>query len=224
MKTFKGVILSLLVAMVLVVPVSAETISPEEMVLQLQERIAELEAKLAELTAQLETVEDVDNDTEDQSGSATVRTLPPQASARAHHVQACIQIGRILRRGDSGEEVSQLQEFLKAQGYFDFDRVTGFYGAITEAAVQRFQSENGIVSEGDTRTTGFGQVGPRTRAALAQVSCLRQDAPAVDESSDNGEVTENGNEEEQDDDLEDNGEEDEINDSEEDDNGEDEEE
>jgi plastocyanin len=46
-------------------------------------------------------------------------------------------------------------------------KVTGYYGALTQAAVGRWQAKNGIVSSGSPSTTGFGNVGPKTAAAMA---------------------------------------------------------
>ncbi|HIK26834.1 MAG: peptidoglycan-binding protein [Oscillatoriaceae bacterium SKW80] len=56
-----------------------------------------------------------------------------------------------LARGDSGEAIIDLQNNLKAAGYYD-GPVTGFFGSLTEAAVMAFQqakglSVNGIVDE-----------------------------------------------------------------------------
>ena len=61
-------------------------------------------------------------------------------------------------RGASSDSVTQLQERLRADGFFTFPRSTGFFGPITFAAVQAFQRAHGIPA------TGF--VGPRTLAAL----------------------------------------------------------
>ena len=47
--------------------------------------------------------------------------------------------------------------------------VSGYYGALTQAAVQRFQRKYGIVVSGTPRTTGFGLLGPKTRARLLEV-------------------------------------------------------
>lgn len=101
--------------------------------------------------------------------------LPEQASDRARQVMQCLQLGRTLRLGMTGDDVQQMQEFLREQGFFNFSTATGYYGPITQEAIEAFQSSEGIVSSGSPDTTGFGQVGPRTQAALAQASCLRQE-------------------------------------------------
>ncbi len=58
-------------------------------------------------------------------------------------------------------QVSQLQQFLGVI-------TTGYFGPMTLQAVQNWQSSNGIVSSGSPDTNGYGFVGPKTRAALAQ--------------------------------------------------------
>jgi hypothetical protein len=45
-----------------------------------------------------------------------------------------------LRQGSQGEEVSKVQEFLKAQGLFTHPAITQYFGPITESAVKAFQA------------------------------------------------------------------------------------
>lgn len=71
-----------------------------------------------------------------------------------------------LSRGDSGAEVLLLQAKLEALGYLEKESLSGFFGPLTEAAVQKFQCEKGIVCAGTPSTTGYGMVGPSTRAAF----------------------------------------------------------
>ena len=55
---------------------------------------------------------------------------------------------------------------------------TGIFGVVTEQAVQKFQIRTGIISSinpGTPATTGYGVVGPQTRAKIYDISCL--DAP-----------------------------------------------
>ena len=44
--------------------------------------------------------------------------------------------------------------------------MTGFYGPLTQAAVERLQCRMGIVCGGTVATTGYGRFGPRTLAVL----------------------------------------------------------
>jgi peptidoglycan hydrolase-like protein with peptidoglycan-binding domain len=61
-------------------------------------------------------------------------------------------------RGASSDAVKQLQERLRAEGFFTYVISTGYFGPITFAAVQAYQTSHGIPS------TGF--VGPLTIAEL----------------------------------------------------------
>lgn len=80
----------------------------------------------------------------------------------------CASIGRALKRGSSGADVTQLQQFLALDpAVYPEAQVTGFYGALTEAAVKKFQCKHGIICTGTPDSTGYGNVGPRTMAAIA---------------------------------------------------------
>lgn len=59
-------------------------------------------------------------------------------------------------------QVSDLQAYLQAGGYLSGDP-TGYFGALTKKAVQKFQSANGITSN--------GMVGPYTRGKIKELSC-----------------------------------------------------
>jgi len=76
-----------------------------------------------------------------------------------------------LQLGDSGEDVTQLQIFLKAQGtdIYPEGLVSGYFGNLTKLAVQRFQKKYEIVSFGNEWTTGYGMVGPKTRLKLNEL-------------------------------------------------------
>jgi len=80
---------------------------------------------------------------------------------------SCPALSRTLGVGAQGADVTTLQSFLKSEGLFDVEP-TGYFGPITEEAVKRFQAREGIVSEGDATTTGYGLVGPKTREHIAK--------------------------------------------------------
>ena len=63
----------------------------------------------------------------------------------------------ISQYGSRGKEVTAVQQALKDRGLFNSD-VTGYYGPITEAAVKRFQKQQGI--------SQTGIAGPATLKAL----------------------------------------------------------
>lgn len=69
--------------------------------------------------------------------------------------------------GATGTEVTEVQTFLAAQPtLYPEGLVTGYYGTLTAAAVQRYQCQKGIVCSGSAAATGYGRVGPQTRAAI----------------------------------------------------------
>jgi len=85
---------------------------------------------------------------------------------------------RTLRLGSTGDDVMKLQQFLNSDpatnladtGAGSPGNETEYFGAITENAVQRFQSKYDIVSAGTPQTTGYGLVGPKTRTKLNELS------------------------------------------------------
>lgn len=82
--------------------------------------------------------------------------------------RSCPNIGRSLKQGSSGEDVTRLQQFLaRDTAIYPEAKVTGYYGALTEAAVKRWQAKYNIVSSGTPLSSGYGVVGPRTAAAIA---------------------------------------------------------
>jgi peptidoglycan hydrolase-like protein with peptidoglycan-binding domain len=72
-----------------------------------------------------------------------------------------------LDLGDRGSEVTELQTYLATNAsIYPEGLVTGYFGQLTKAAVERFQTTQGIVSQGTPATTGYGRVGPLTQAAI----------------------------------------------------------
>jgi len=80
-------------------------------------------------------------------------------------------ITRTLSFASTGDDVRMLQMILARDAtIYPQGLVTGFFGRLTRAAVQRFQVREGIVASGDEGSTGYGVVGPRTRAALGKAA------------------------------------------------------
>lgn len=117
--------------------------------------IAELQAQLQVLMAQLSVLQ-----------SQTQITVAPPAGGAAS--VPCPNLARNLFRGLRGADVTQLQQFLISQNLLASDSATGYFGALTERAVQQWQSKNSIVLHGTAATTDYGAVGPKTRAAIAR--------------------------------------------------------
>ena len=95
---------------------------------------------------------------------------PLLASAQgADVVSECSSFARNMGLNDTdattGGDVTRLQQFFYSQ-YEGFPSPTGFFGSITENAVEQWQTEHDIVSSGTPDTTGYGRVGPATRASI----------------------------------------------------------
>ena len=63
-----------------------------------------------------------------------------------------------LKKGDTSDAVKELQERLRAEGYFTYATSTGFFGPITLKAVKAYQKANKLPQT--------GLVGSMTRAIL----------------------------------------------------------
>lgn len=69
--------------------------------------------------------------------------------------------------GSRGANVSNIQAFLASTpSFYPEGLITGYFGTLTQAAVQRFQAFYGIVSSGSPSSTGYGRVGPSTMTKM----------------------------------------------------------
>jgi peptidoglycan hydrolase-like protein with peptidoglycan-binding domain len=93
--------------------------------------------------------------------------LPTVSSAQSATTAQCPALTRALSLGSTGADVVALQQFLIAQGILPANDATGYYGPATQTAVKQYQAANGIVSSGTPATTGYGNIGPATRAFIA---------------------------------------------------------
>jgi hypothetical protein len=104
--------------------------------------------------------------------SAPVPAPSPTSTAPANATQTgSITIN--LRIGMTHGQVLALQRLLNKTGFQlsasgpgSPGMETSTFGALTREAVRKFQCAKGIVCSGTEGTTGYGHVGPRTRAAL----------------------------------------------------------
>lgn len=56
-------------------------------------------------------------------------------------------LANVLKVGDKNSMVSRVQKYLKDLGYLS-SNPTGYFGEETEKAVKKFQSKNGLTSDG----------------------------------------------------------------------------
>jgi hypothetical protein len=84
-----------------------------------------------------------------------------------------------LRSGITHPQVKILQLMLNHAGYViastgpgSKDNETTYFGAMTRTALRKFQCDKGIACDGDESATGYGNVGPKTRAALNAIFAL----------------------------------------------------
>ena len=71
-----------------------------------------------------------------------------------------------LYRGIRNTEVTTLQKFLITKNYLASGNDTGYFGLATFNALKRYQCERSIVCSGNEASTGYGSVGPQTRALI----------------------------------------------------------
>ncbi len=117
------------------------------------------------------------------SNTSTTKTQTTQTpfvygSKSSSSSSSCLKIPTDLFTGSTGAVVTSLQNFLKSKGHFA-ESATGYYGALTQAAVEKFQKAQGIVLNGTPETTGLGKVGPTTRSTIEKISCAGSSATST---------------------------------------------
>jgi plastocyanin len=129
----------------------------------------------AQLTAQIQSLLAEITALQQQAGTSGAVTTPVytgttgvSSATSGVNASACPLIGRALGLGSSGDDVSRLQQFLaRDASIYPEGQITGYYGTLTQTAVERWQTKYNIVSSGSPATTGYGVVGPRTAAAIS---------------------------------------------------------
>lgn len=94
----------------------------------------------------------------------------------------CPNLARNLSFGSRGSDVVQLQQFLIAQNLLAVGNDTGYYGRLTQTAVQQFQCRAMNLCSGSPSANGYGVAGPRTRVAVfahCSVGATTLPTPAV---------------------------------------------
>lgn len=121
----------------------------------------DLQAIIAQLQQQIESL---------QSQIEQLKSDLSATKSELTEVKTELKFTRTLYRGVGGDDVMALQEFLKqSPDIYPEGLVTGYFGTFTEKAVQRLQEKENIVSGGMPSTTGYGQVGPKTREKLNEL-------------------------------------------------------
>jgi hypothetical protein len=96
---------------------------------------------------------------------SVIANVQSNLSGKVQSPSFCLTLTASLSQGSTDTttqgQVSKLQQFL------GITPTTGYFGVLTEAAVQKYQTARGIVSSGTPATTGYGSVGARTRASMA---------------------------------------------------------
>jgi len=106
---------------------------------------------------------------------------------------SCPSLTRNLYRGltdeQTGGEINALQRFLRDWNGADLQGL-GIFGPKTEKAVQQFQQANGVAygpfEPGSSASPGYGMVGPKTRAKIAEVCDQITNARALEIARTNG--------------------------------------
>ena len=99
--------------------------------------------------------------------AATIFSLIVVPALVFAQTNSCPSISKNLSLGSRGAEVVKLQQFLASQSLLEMDSVTGYFGKLTQTAVQQWQKKSGIVSSGSPATTGYGAAGAKTRKMIA---------------------------------------------------------
>ena len=102
-----------------------------------------------------------------RSGVLVIALIAIVLFASFYAVSARAAITSSLDRGSTGAQVTELQTFLSGNvNFYPSGLVTGYFGALTEGGVQKFQVSESIVTSGTPATTGYGRVGPTTMARI----------------------------------------------------------
>ena len=91
-------------------------------------------------------------------------TLAEQLKARyaylgSNELSTGLPTVRDVTVGDTGADVTAIQNFLIQAGYLEAQKNTGYFGTLTQVALAKYQSANGIIP-------AEGYYGPKTRAFM----------------------------------------------------------
>jgi hypothetical protein len=117
--------------------------------------IAQLKAKIGEMLAKGEYV------------SPALMAFAPGVATTTVLTNPAGKITQGWALGQTSKEIEAMQAILaKDPAIYPGGRITGYFGAETLAAIKKFQEKYSIAKPGDT---GYGLVGPSTRAKLNEM-------------------------------------------------------
>jgi hypothetical protein len=131
-----------LAAMILALPVLVSAQSTTDTIARIQELVRQLTVVQQQLKDLL-------------AAQSAQTSQPVSGVALSPPFRVCPAISRVLSRGTRGDDVLELQKFLISQRFLDEENASGFFGSLTEDALRKWQSANGIVSSGDALSTGW---------------------------------------------------------------------
>ncbi len=115
-----------------------------------------------------------------QKGSVAVLGVVALFFLSSALTASAASLASTLDVGSTGTDVAVLQTYLAMDTeLYPEGLVTGYYGPLTRAAVERFQCREEIVCAGDALSTGYGRVGPLTRARLNELMVDLDIVPVV---------------------------------------------
>jgi peptidoglycan hydrolase-like protein with peptidoglycan-binding domain len=113
--------------------------------------VSDLQTEVASLLSQMQALQVQGN---------TSSSVSVSGSVSSPSMPACPLFGRSLSFGSTGSDVTALQQFLASKGYLNVS-ATGYFGALTKAAVGKWQVQSGITT---SASAGFGVFGPLSRS------------------------------------------------------------
>ncbi len=137
----KSLVAGIIISAALAVPFAASALTVGD----IQQQIKELLAKVSSLQMQLKQ----------QTADTSTTSTSAWSEGKSHRI--CAIINRNLTRGQSGDDVRSLQEFLTGEGFLNAT-ATGFFGPATASAVAKWQSTNNI--------SAVGSFGPMSRERI----------------------------------------------------------
>ncbi|KPJ56443.1 hypothetical protein AMJ49_04870 [Parcubacteria bacterium DG_74_2] len=141
-----GILLGIILMPIAIQAKEADAASVQELIQTIKQKIEELTAQIQALTVQLDSLKQAKGEVKE-----TVK-----------EIKATLRITRQLWRGMSNEDVELLQEMLATDPeIYPEGLITGYFGPLTERAVERFQKKMGVEQ--------VGRVGPKTMSKINEL-------------------------------------------------------